>query len=109
MKWQITYYNKKVFEEISTLPKGIKAKYVAITDTMAEYGPDLGLPHTRALKEGLFEIRVKGQEGIARIFYCTVVKHEILILHSFIKKTQKIPQQELELARKRVKEVRLHD
>ncbi|ABS76640.1 type II toxin-antitoxin system RelE/ParE family toxin [Coxiella burnetii] len=50
-----------------------------------------------------------GQEGIARFFYCTQVKKEIVILHAFIKKTQETPIKELEIAKKRMKEVKNND
>ena len=68
-------------------------------------GPNLGKPYTAAMGEGLFEIRAKGKEGIGRSLFCTIKGHEIVILHSFIKKTQKTPQQALALARKRMKDV----
>ena len=55
---------------------------------------------------GLFEIRAKGKEGIGRSFYCTLKEKEIVILHSFIKKSQKTPKRELDLAKKRMKEVK---
>lgn len=103
--WSISYYSRKVFEEIKGLPRGIKARYLALTEKMQECGPDLGMPHTRFLEASLFEIRVKSQEGIARAFYCTQKGKEIMILHSFIKKTQKTPKKELEIARSRLKEV----
>jgi len=70
LRWNINYYNRSVFESVSNLPKTLRAKYIAITDMMIKYGPDLGMPHTRAMSKGLFEIRLKGKEGIARIFYC---------------------------------------
>lgn len=73
---------------------------------MEVFGPNLGLPFTRALGEGLFEIRAKGKEGIGRAFFCTVVGQEIVILHAFIKKTQKTPRKELAIARRRLTEVR---
>ena len=73
---------------------------------MIEYGPNLGMPHTEALGAGLFELRLKGKEGIARVFYCTILKMEILMLHAFVKKTQKTPVKELKLARERLKEVK---
>lgn len=69
-------------------------------------GPNLGMPYTRAMGSGLFEIRAKGREGIGRAFYCTVVENKIMILHSIIKKTQKTPKQDLDLAIKRMKEVK---
>lgn len=64
------------------------------------------MPHTRSLGGGLLELRVKAQEGIARAFYCTVVNNKIMVLHVIIKKTQKTPQKDLELARTRLKEVK---
>jgi len=72
---------------------------------MKKYGSNLGEPHTKAMGQGLFELRLKGKEGIARIFYCTIIGKRIHMLHSFVKKTQKTPKKELEIARKRMKEV----
>jgi len=63
------------------------------------------MPHTRSLDKGLFELRVKGKEGIGRIFYCIRIGKRIVMLHVFIKKSQKTPKKELEIAIKRMKEV----
>ena len=70
------------------LPVTLQARYIGLTSRMIEYGPNLGLPHTNAFGGGLFELRIKGVEGIAWVFFCTMVKQEIVMLHSFIKKTQ---------------------
>ena len=72
---------------------------------MGVSGPNLGLPYTRPFGDGLFEIRAKGEEGIGRAFFCSLVGRRIVILHGFVKKTQKTPLKELKLARKRLKEV----
>lgn len=72
---------------------------------MTEHGADLKMPISKALGKGLFELRCKGKEGVGRVFYCTMVDREIILLHSFIKKTQKTPLQELEIAKRRMKEV----
>ena len=72
---------------------------------MLEYGGNIGMPHTKSLSNGLFELRLKGQEGIARVFYCTLMNKQIVMLHSFIKKTDKIPSKELAIANKRKLEV----
>jgi len=72
---------------------------------MIEFGSNLGMPHTQAMSDGLFELRLKSKEGLARVFYCTLVGRRIVMLHSFIKKSQKTPAKELELARRRMKEV----
>ena len=72
---------------------------------MEHYGPDLGMPHTKAVGDGLFELRLKAAEGIARVFYCTMVRKRIVMLHHFIKKTDKTPAKELNAARMRKKEI----
>lgn len=70
------------------------------------YGPNLGMPHTRAMREGLLELRLKASEGIARIFYCTLVDRRIVMLHQFMKKTARTPRIELDIARRRMQEVK---
>ena len=72
---------------------------------MEVFGPDLGMPHTRAMGGGLFELRIKAAEVIARIFYCTVVNRRIVFLHQFVKKTDKTPAKELRIAQNRMKDV----
>ena len=72
---------------------------------MMVHGSNLGEPKTKVIEKGLFEIRAKGKEGIGRAFYCAVKGKKIIILHGFIKKSQKTPKKELDLAKKRLKEV----
>lgn len=73
---------------------------------MEMYGPNLGMPHTRAMGDGLFELRLKAAEGIARVFFCTLIGRRIVMLHQFIKKSEKTPRNELEIARRRMKETK---
>lgn len=105
MNWEIIYYNEAVRLWVDSLPVGIRAYYARITEAMRQHGPSLGMPYTRALGEELFEIRARGKEGIARIFYCTVLRSKIVILHGFVKKTDKTPRRELAMARRRLREV----
>jgi phage-related protein len=104
--WQLTYYSRKVAALVEAWPTGIRASYLRIVEAMQEHGPDLGLPHTRAMGGGMFEVRAKGREGIGRAFYCTVVGQRIVILHVFTKKTEQTPQRELDTARARMREVK---
>ena len=104
-KYLIEYYSDKVQQEILALPKTLMAKYFQITDIMVDDGSNLGEPYTKSLSGGLFELRLKGSEGIARVFFCTLIGKRIIMLHSFIKKTQKTPIAELNTAKKRMKEV----
>jgi phage-related protein len=73
---------------------------------MVALGPNLGEPHTKPFGGGLFELRLKGVEGIARVFYCTLVGRRIVMLHSFVKKSNKTPLRERETAEARMKEVK---
>jgi len=104
--WQIVYFNDRVQKDVLSMPSGILADYLRLTEVMALYGTDLRMPHSRALGAGLFELRPKGPEGIGRVFYCTQVGRVIVILHSFIKKTQETPDADMRMARKRLKEVK---
>ncbi len=106
MDWEITYYSEKVRQAIDGWPLGIRAFYTRVTERMKIWGPNLGMPFTRSMGGDLFEIRAIGKEGIGRAFFCTITKRRIVILHEFIKKSEKTPKKELEIARKRVLEVR---
>jgi len=109
MNWNIVYYSSDVEERILTLPSGLLARYLRLTDMMIEHGSNLGLPHTKALSNGLLELRLKNKEGIGRVFYCTKVGKNIVMLHSFVKKSQKIPKKEMDIAQKRLREVKEND
>ena len=106
MAWKITFFNEKVEKETLNFPPGILAHLLHILEMIEEFGPALGKPHTTPMGGGLFEIRAKGKEGIGRSLFCTVKGEEIVILHSFIKKSQRTPKSELDKARKRLKEVK---
>lgn len=109
MNWDIEYFNSDVEKKILSLPDGLLARYLRLTDMMIEHGSNLGLPHTKSLNSGLFELRLKSKEGIGRVFYCTKVGKNIVMLHSFVKKSQKIPKNEIDIALKRLSEVKKND
>jgi phage-related protein len=104
--YTITYYSEAVQEEILVLPDTLAARYIVLTRRMVALGPNLGAPHTKAFGNGLFELRLKGAEGIARVFFCAIVGKRIVMLHSFVKKTNKTPSRELEVAESRLKEIK---
>lgn len=106
MKWEILYYSEAVQQDLLNLPPGIQSRYIHLTDRMVVYGLNLGMPHTKAIDDGLFELRLKSKEGIGRVFYCTLIGNKIVMLHTFIKKSQKIPARELKVALQRLKEVK---
>ena len=105
MSWSVTFYSERVEAEILALPAGFLARFIRYAEKLEHYGPDLGMPHTKAMGDGLFELRLKAGEGIARVFYCTLVGKRIVMLHQFIKKTDRTPAKELNITRMRKKEI----
>lgn len=105
MTWTITFYSEKVEKQALALPRGILANFLRVAELIEEFGPDLGRPHTAPLGQGLFEIRAKGKEGIARSVFCTAKGQEIIILLTVIKKSNTIPKHHMDTARKRMKEI----
>ena len=109
MAYALSFFNQAVRDDVEALPSGIRASFLRIAQRMELDGPDLGMPYTKAMGQGLFEIRAKGQEGIGRVFYCTLQGRRIVLLHVLIKKTQATPDKDLAFARRRVSEVKRNE
>ena len=106
MRWSIVFLDARVESELLAMPSDFVARFLRYAERMETYGPDLGLPHTRAMGGGLFELRLTGREGIARVFYCTQGDRRVVILHYFVKKSRKTPIKDLAIARRRLKEAK---
>src|SRR5947209_20540659 len=106
MAFEIEYFHERVLSEIESWPVDVLADYARLVELLAEYGPSLRLPHSRAFGDGLFELRPRGRSGIGRAFYCFLVEQRVVVLHAFIKKSQQTPKHEIKRARKRMKEIR---
>lgn len=106
MAFEVEYFDSRLLDEIKAWPTDVYADYLRLLGLVEEYGPILRLPHSRAMGDGLFELRPKGRSGIGRAFYCFLVGRRVIILHAFIKKTQKTPDRDLKLARNRARQVR---
>jgi len=102
----IEYFSDAVQAEILDLPDTLDARYIVLTRRMLIFGPHLGEPHTKAFGGGLFELRLKGAEGIARVFFCTLVGRRIVMLPGFVKKPGKTPTRERRIAETRLKELK---
>jgi phage-related protein len=105
MTFEIEYFHERVLAEIESWPVDVLADYARLVELLIDHGPSLRLPHSRALGGGLFELRPHGHSGIGRAFYCFLVGKRVVVLHSFIKKTQQTPDRDLKIARKRAKEI----
>lgn len=90
---------------IDDMELSLKAKTYSLIAILEQRGNALREPHSKAFGNGLFELRIKGKDSIARLFYCFAVGKKIYILHGFIKKSNKTPKKELEIALKTMQEV----
>jgi len=105
MAFTVEYFHQRVLSEIESWPVDVLADYARLVELLAEHGPNLRLPHSRAFGDGLFELRPRGRAGIGRALYCFLIGRRVVVLHAFIKKTQQTPDPALKLARKRQKEL----
>jgi len=107
MRWTVETLNSVVDAEIEALPKDMRARLVRLANVIEQVGFE-GLPFSsvKHLDEKLWELRFSGRDGIARAIYVTASGHRVVILRVFVKKTQKTPTRELDLAQRRAKDVR---
>jgi phage-related protein len=107
MSWSVETLNATVDAEILSLPPEFQGKLLRMIEAVQVLGP-MGLPRdwSKSLGDGLWELRLQGRDGIARAIYVTAAGRRIVIVRVFVKKTQKTPGHDLELARKRAKEIR---
>ena len=102
--WSVEFANEAIKDEFLGLPAGLRQRGYKMFELLETRGNSLGEPYTKSLKGGLFEIRIKSDEGIARSIYCYEMGKRIIILLTFVKKTQKTPKSILNLAEQRLKE-----
>jgi len=90
------------------LPKDMRARFVKISTMIEEYGlHEVGMPYVRHLQDKLWEMRLKGKDGISRALYVSIVGECVVVVRIFVKKTQKTPSREIKLALERAKELEL--
>jgi phage-related protein len=106
MCWRVEILNETVASEIAALPQDMRARFVRLSERIVQIGLEtLGFPHVRHLEDKLWEMRLVGPDGIARVLYITVVGKRVIVVRAFVKKTQKTPRAEIELALRRAKEI----
>ena len=109
MAWVVETLNSKVDEEITALPADMRAKFVWISAFIESVGlPNVHEPYVKHLQGELWEMRMKGRDGIARAIYVTARPQRVVVVRVFVKKTQQTPRREIRLALERAQEVE-HD
>jgi phage-related protein len=107
MSWSVELLNRDVLAELSSMSVDIRARFERIVRLIEGYGlENLREPYVKHLEGPLWEMRMKGRDGIARAVYVTATGRRVVVVHVFVKKSQKTPRRELEIARQRASEVR---
>lgn len=107
MAWIVSSLNDLVDAEIEALPADMRARLVRLSQLIELHGLD-ALPRDSVdhLEDKLWELRIRGRSGISRALYVTAVGQRVVIVRVFVKKTQKTPRHEIELALARAKDVK---
>ena len=106
MAWTVETLNGTVDAELKALPADMRARFHHISLLIEEFGLErVREPHVKHLQGSLWEMRLKGRDGISRALYVTAVGRRLVVVRAFIKKTQKTPNREIKLAFARAKEI----
>lgn len=107
MRWSVEYYRdsqgkQPVSDFIHSLSVEAQAKVYRTMELLKEYGVLLKEPYTKQIRGKIRELRITDNRGAVRILYFTVTGKRLILLHGFIKKTDKTPEREIETAEKRM-------
>lgn len=105
LSFDVVFYDQNgkypVGEFISSLDKKMKSRIYKNIELLEENGNMLGMPFSKHLEDGIFELRTSSGNNITRVLYFFVIGQKIVMTNGFIKKTEKTPAKEIELAKKR--------
>jgi len=106
MTWTVEVLDATVRAELEAQPKDIRARYLRILGLIESHGLErVREPYVKHLRGPVWEMRMKGRDGIARALYVTAAGRRVVVVRVFVKKTEKTPRREIELALRRAKEV----
>ncbi len=106
MRWRVEYLDEDVKAALDGMPDDIRASFRRIVEMIGSYGLErMREPYVKHLQGPVWEMRLKGKDGIARAAYVTASGRRVVVVHVFAKKTQKTPRREIEIALRRAKEV----
>ena len=104
--WRVEILNDTVAAEIAALPADMQARFLRLSERIGQAGLESpGEPHVKHLVGKLWELRLTGRDGIARALYVTAIGRRVVVVRAFVKKTQRTPPAEIELALRRAKEI----
>ncbi len=104
--WRVEVLDHRVVKELDALAQDVRQRFLRILELIEEHGLSaMREPHVKHLEGKLWEMRMKGRDGIARAIYVTARGERVVVVHAFMKKTQRTPRSALEIAKTRAKEV----
>ena len=107
MSWTITFVSKAAEAEVDALPADMRSRFAQIGLLIKDRGPiAMREPYVKHLEGKLWEMRLKGRDGIARSIYVAVSGQRVMVLRTFVKKTETTPRREMEMAFARMKELK---
>ena len=107
MGWTVEVLDERVEAELQALSEDLRASFLRIARYIESAGlPNVREPYVKHLEGPLWEMRMKGKDGIARAAYVTITGSRVVVVRVFPRKTQKTPRREIEIALRRAKEVR---
>jgi phage-related protein len=107
MAWSFVFVNAEAKAELDALPVDLRASFERIVKLVQAFGLEqVHEPYIKHIEGRIWEMRLRGRDRIARALYLTARGRRVVILRVFVKKTQKTPRREIELARRRAQEVR---
>lgn len=106
-QWTVSFLNEAVLGELEQQPGDVRASFLRISELIAANGlENMREPYVKPLQGKIWEMRLKGRDGIARALYVTATGRRVVVVRVFTKKTQKTPDHEIKLALRRAKEVK---
>lgn len=107
MSWTVEFVNRTAEAELTALPFDMRSRFMRIADLIVQFGlQGVHEPYVKHLEDKLWEMRLKGEDGIARSIYVAAKGERVVVLRTFVKKTDKTPRREIEIAFARMKEIR---
>jgi phage-related protein len=107
MRWVVELLDDRVTQEIEALPTDMRARFRRIVELIQNNGLErMREPHVKHLEGPIWEMRMSGRDGISRALYLTASGRRVVVVRAFVKRTQRTPRREIELALRRAGEVR---
>jgi phage-related protein len=110
MGWVVELLDNRVQGELEALPPDMQARFRRVVELIQGYGLEqVHEPHVKHLEGPLWEMRMRGRDGISRAIYVTAKGRRVVVVRVFVKRTQKTPRREIESRCKEPRRFRINE